>query len=103
MKSLGRIIKRICHSTLGVAVAAVVIACLLGWSQQHQEMQEEIYIVRSGDTLSEIAEAYAPKDTAGGRDAGEMMQSIVENNAELQTSRIIHPGQQLKITYWVEK
>ncbi len=103
MRKLARIIKGICSSTLGLVGVAVIIACLLGWCHQRQEKQEEIYTVQYGDTLSEIAEAYAQKDTGTNRDAGELMQDIVEHNPVLHHDKTIHPGQELKITYWVRK
>lgn len=103
MRKLMRIIKGICSSNLGFVGAMLVIACLLGWCYQRQEMQEEIYTVKYGDTLSEIAEVYIQKNTGGERDLEEFMQGIVEHNPVLWNNKTIHPGQELKITYWVRK
>lgn len=102
MRKLAKIIKGICSSTLGFVGMTLILACLLGWCYESKEKQEEIYTVKYGDTLSEIAEVYAQKDETG-RDTAEIMQDIVEHNADLQKNKTIHPGQELRVVYWVEK
>ena len=78
---------------------------LTGFYEGDQVLVEEVYTVQKGDTLRHIAEEYLPKNTGGRRYILEFEQGIIENNPALQNGNAghIHPGQQLKITYWINK
>lgn len=99
-----KLIRKKWFENLCLTAATVLTAILLiGWCCERQEMREEVYTVRKGDTLSEIAEVYIQKNTGGERRLGEFVQGIVEHNPELWADKTVYPGQRLKITYWVEK
>lgn len=89
--------------TGAVLIGAAVL--LTGFYDGDQVLVEEVYTVQKGDTLRHIAEEYLPKNTGGRRYILEFQEGIIENNPELQNgnSGNIHPGQKLKITYWVKK
>ncbi len=89
--------------TGAVLIGAAVL--LTGFYDGDQELVEETYTVKKGDTLRHIAEQYLEKNTGGRRYILEFEEGIIENNPELQNgnSGNIHPGQEIKITYWVKK
>ena len=90
-----------------VGGAALIGAAVLltGFYDGDQQLVEETYVVKKGDTLRHIAETYLEKNTGGRRYILEFEEGIIENNPALQNgnSGHIHPGQKLKITYWVKK
>jgi LysM repeat protein len=90
-----------------LAGAALIGAAVLltGFYDGDQVLVEEVYTVQKGDTLRHIAEEYLPRNTGGRRYILEFEQGIIENNPALQNGNAghIHPGQQLKITYWINK
>ena len=89
--------------TGAVLIGAAVL--LTGFYEGDQQLVEETYVVKKGDTLRHIAETYLEKNTGGRRYILEFEEGIIENNPTLQhgNSGNIHPGQKLKITYWVKK
>lgn len=89
--------------TGAVLIGAAVL--LTGFYEGDQLLVEEIYTVQKGDTLRHIAGEYLKKNTAGRRYILEFEQGIIEQNPELQNGNAghIHPGQKIKITYWVKK
>lgn len=64
---------------------------------------EETYIVKSGDTLWDIAETYVRKNTGTRRYILEYKSGIEENNPWLlERHGMIYPGDELTLTYWVK-
>lgn len=64
---------------------------------------EETYVVKSGDTIWDIAEEYLQKNTATRRYILEYKEGIEQNNPWLLDRKgVIYPGDCLKITYWVK-
>lgn len=64
---------------------------------------EEVYTVKQGDTLWDIAEEYLEKNTGTRRYILEYKEGIYENNPWLVDRKgLICPGDQLVLTYWVK-
>ena len=85
-----------------VCAGAVAVAVLTGFSDE-QELVETVYVVKQGDCLRSISEAFLPLNTGGRRYILEFEQGIKELNPELQQSSTIYPGQKIRINYWVKK
>ena len=67
------------------------------------ERVETTYTVKAGDTLRDISETYLPKNTAGRRYILEFEDSIVAENPWLEGRQSdIHPGDKIKIVYFVK-
>ena len=87
----------------GVALI-VSVGFLVGCYDGPQKLVETTYIVREGDTLRDISEAYLPLNTGGRRYILEFEEGMVELNPELQQDRgKIYPGQKIRINYWVKE
>ena len=64
---------------------------------------EEVYTVKSGDTLWNIAEKYLQKNTGTRRYILEYKSGIEEQNPWLlERHGLIYPGDRLTLTYWVK-
>jgi len=64
---------------------------------------EEVYTVKSGDTLWGIAETYLRKNTGTRRYILEYKSGIEELNPWLlERHGLIYPGDRLTLTYWVK-
>ena len=89
------------------AVCAAVLAfgfAAMGYYDGDQEMVETTYIVRQGDTLRDISEEYLEKNTGGRRYILEFESGIRELNPWLaEDGAVIHPGDELRINYWIKK
>lgn len=65
---------------------------------------EEIYTVKTGDTLWGIAETYLQKNTGTRRYILEYKSGIEELNPWLlERKGEIYPGDEIKVTYWVKE
>ena len=65
---------------------------------------EEVYVVKPGDTLWDIAEMYLRKNTGTCRYILEYKSGMEELNPWLMERHgMIYPGDRLKLTYWVEE
>lgn len=65
---------------------------------------EEVYTVKQGDTLWDIAEEYTRKNTGTRRYILEYKEGIYENNPWLMERKgMIRPGDKLTMTYWVKE
>ena len=88
----------ICGAVIGAAYLS------MGYCSGEQELVEETYTVQPGDTLWAIAETYLQKNTGGRRYILEFKQGIIELNPDLQHGNVIlHPGDQIRINYWIAK
>lgn len=64
---------------------------------------EEVYVVKPGDTLWNIAEEYLQKNTSTRRYILEYKSGIEELNPWLMERHgMIYPGDEIKVTYWVK-
>ncbi len=88
-----------------IAGAAILLAgaCRPQPDRRNAVLAEEIYVVKSGDTLWDIAETYLRKNTGTRRYILEYKSGIEENNPWLlERAGMIYPGDEIKVTYWVK-
>lgn len=98
--------RRIRWDRMAVAIIGLAAAVLLltGFYSGNQELVEDVYVVKQGDTLRGISERFLEKNTGGRRYILEFEEGIVELNPELRENRgSIYPGQKIRINYWVIK
>ena len=90
----------------GGIVAGAAILCAGMATQEDGKnavLVEEVYTVRPGDTLWDIAETYVRKNTGTRRYILEYKSGIEENNPWLlERHGMIYPGDELILTYWVK-
>ncbi|WP_315451373.1 LysM domain-containing protein [uncultured Selenomonas sp.] len=88
----------------GAAIALAAILCAGAATHdggKNAVLVEETYVVKSGDTLWDIAETYLAKNTGARRYILEYKEGIYENNPWLvERKGLIQPGDQLVLTYW---
>ena len=91
-----------------VAGAAIALAAILcAGAATHDDgknavLVEEVYVVKPGDTLWEIAETYLQKNTGTRRYILEYKSGIEELNPWLLDRKgMLYPGDRLTLTYWV--
>ena len=91
----------------GGIVAGAAILCAGMATQKDGKnavLVEEVYVVKSGDTLWDIAETYVRKNTGTRRYILEYKSGIEENNPWLlERHGMIYPGDRLTLTYWVKE
>lgn len=88
-----------------IAGAAILLAgaCSPQPDGRNAVLVEEVYVVKSGDTLWDIAETYCSKNTGTRRYILEYKEGIYENNPWLVDRKgLICPGDLLILTYWVK-
>lgn len=88
-----------------IAGAAILLAgaCSPQPDGRNAVLIKEIYVVKSGDTLWDIAETYLRKNTGTRRYILEYKSGIEENNPWLlERHGMIYPGDEIKVTYWVK-
>ena len=88
-----------------IAGAAILLAgaCSQQPDGRNAVLVEEIYVVKSGDTLWDIAETYLHKNTGTRRYILEYKSGIEELNPWLlERHGLIYPGDEIKVTYWVK-
>lgn len=91
----------------GCVIAGLAILCAGAcnpWEDgRNAVLVEEIYVVKSGDTLWDIAETYLHKNTGTRRYILEYKSGIEELNPWLlERHGLIYPGDELRMTYWVK-
>lgn len=95
------------HIAIGGAFVGVAVLCsgaVNPWDDGKETvLVEEVYTVKAGDTLWDIAETYCSKNTGTRRYILEYKEGIYENNPWLVDRKgLICPGDQLVLTYWVK-
>lgn len=100
-----------------MSVKKVIVGCALAglailfagaasepWNDgKNAVLVEEVYTVRPGDTIWDIAEEYVAKNTATRRYILEYKEGMYENNPWLVDRKgLIRPGDELQMTYWVK-
>ena len=94
------------HIAIGgafVGVAALCSGAVNPWDDGGAVLVEEVYTVKAGDTLWDIAEEYVTKNTGTRRYILEYKEGIYENNPWLvERGGLIRPGDKLTLTYWVK-
>lgn len=101
--------KRLGNMALIIVFLLIAATFILGAGstspKEKPQLVTEIYIVREGDTLWNIAANFMPKNTYGRREIREFYSGIIElNYDEIFAGRVpgqIYPGDKLKINYWV--
>jgi lysM domain protein len=74
------------------------------WDDGGAVLVEEVYTVKAGDTLWDIAEEYLAKNTGTRRYILEYKSGIEELNPWLlERKGMIYPGDKLTLTYWVKE
>ena len=90
----------------GGIVAGAAILCAGMATQEDGKnavLVEEVYVVKSGDTLWDIAETYVRKNTGTRRYILEYKSGIEELNPWLlERHGMIYPGDELTLPYWVK-
>ena len=77
-----------------IVCVALVFTFAVNWI-----LVQDVHQVIEGETLDGIARDYMKKNTYGTRDFYEFREGIIElNNLHGE----VHPGQKLRINYWVE-
>lgn len=98
--------RRVIKSVL-IGGAFVALAALFsGAAEQATDavLVEEIYTVKAGDTLWDIAETYLQKNTGTHRYILEYKSGIEALNPWLvERKGEIYPGDEIKVTYWVKE
>ena len=92
----------------GCVIAGLAILCAGAcnpWEDgRNAVLVEEVYVVRPGDTIWDIAEEYLQKNTATRRYILEYKSGIEENNPWLLDRHgMIYPGDRLTLTYWIRE
>ena len=91
----------------GCCIAGAAILLAGACSQQETNtapvLVEEVYVVKSGDTIWGIAEEFCAKNTGTRRYILEYKEGMYENNPWLlDRDGMIYPGDEIKVTYWVK-
>jgi lysM domain protein len=95
------------HVVIGGVFVGTAVLCsgaVNPWDDgKNAVLVEEVYTVKYGDTLWDIAETYCAKNTGTRRYILEYKSGIEELNPWLLDRKgMIYPGDEIKVTYWVK-
>lgn len=88
-----------------IAAASLLSGAVNPWDDgRNAVLVEEVYTVRPGDTIWDIAEMYCAKNTGTRRYILEYKAGMEEMNPWLAERKgEIYPGDKIKVTYWVKE
>ena len=88
-----------------VAAASLLSGAVNPWDDGRKAvLVNEVYVVRPGDTIWDIAEEFCAKNTGTRRYILEYKAGMEENNPWLLDRKgEIYPGDEIKVTYWVKE
>ena len=88
-----------------IAAAVLCAGAVNPWDDgRNAVLVEEVYTVRPGDTIWDIAEEYCAKNTGTRRYILEYKSGMEELNPWLMERKgEIYPGDKIKVTYWVKE
>lgn len=89
-----------------IGASLVMAASFCIGAVDQQELVEDSYIVKPGDTLWSISEEFLKKNTGGRRYILEFKSGIRELNpwlADRASECELYPGDVVRINYWVKK
>ena len=88
-----------------IAAAVFCAGAMNPWGDgKNAVLVEEVYTVRPGDTIWDIAEEYCAKNTGTRRYILEYKSGMEELNPWLMERKgEIYPGDKIKVTYWVKE
>jgi hypothetical protein len=83
-------------------IAVALTSC--GNTNSPGTMVTEVYTVQPGEGVWMIAEKYLPKNTHGDRYILEFIEGIKQENYHLfDNGRVLQPGDQVKVNYWIKE
>ena len=83
-----------------MAVMLTVTIAGFGEAAPKWVLIHDVHNVVEGESIDSIAQVYMEKNTYGPREFVEFREGIIELN-DLRGRTEVHPGQKLKINYWV--
>ena len=97
-------IKRHIKKGAAIVVLGIAAAISLGYYDGDQQLVEDTYTVKPGDTFWDISETFLKKNTGGRRYILEFQEGVKELNPWLQDTHCqIQPGDKLRINYFIKK
>lgn len=85
-----------------IIMAVMLTATIAGFGEAAPKwvLIHDVHNVVEGESINSITRVYMKKNTYGPREFAEFREGIIELN-DLRGREEVHPGQKLKINYWV--